>query len=86
MSRREKLQGRKPSLPFAGTPCYDDTVKISDDYHAKVGLWAGSLGVSLPPGPPLPKFTSREFHTHEEMNRWKQTVLREIAQTAARQG
>ena len=62
-------------------------MKISDDYHAKVRLWARQpTVVSLPPAPPLPKFTSRKFRTHEEMNRWKQILLREIAQTAARQG
>ncbi|MEK7677256.1 MAG: hypothetical protein AAB676_15615, partial [Verrucomicrobiota bacterium] len=83
----EKQRRGKPSLPFASASCYDDIMKISDDYHAKVRLWGRQpTVVSLPPGPPLPKFTSRKFHTHEEMNRWKQTLLREIAQTAARHG
>jgi hypothetical protein len=62
-------------------------VKISDDYHAKVRLWARQPAVvSLPTAPPLPKFTARKFHTHEEMNQWKRSLLREVARTVARHG
>jgi len=58
-------------------------VKISDDYRAKVKLWARQPRVEpLPPGPRLPKFNARKFRTHEEMNRWKQSLLREMAKAA----
>ena len=62
-------------------------MKISDDYCAKVKLWAKQPTVSkLPPGLPLPKFPAQKFRTHEEMNRWKQSLLREVARTVARHG
>jgi hypothetical protein len=62
-------------------------VKISDDYHAKVRLWARRpTVVALPPGPPLPKFDAQRFRTHEDMNRWKHALLRELARAAARHG
>jgi len=62
-------------------------VKISDDYRAKVKLWAWQPTVApLLPGPPLPRFAARRFRTHAEMNQWKQSILREMAQEAARHG
>ncbi len=62
-------------------------MKISDDYHAKVRLWARQpTVVALPPGPALPELRARKFRTHEEMNQWKQSLLREIAETAAHHG
>jgi formylmethanofuran dehydrogenase subunit E-like metal-binding protein len=62
-------------------------VKITDDYHAKVRLWAQKpTVVALPPGLLLPKFAARKFRTHEEMNQWKQSLPRELAQSAARHG
>lgn len=58
-----------------------------DDYQAKVRLWCREpVVVPLPPGPPLPKFKARKFRTHAELNRWKQELLREIAQTAVPHG
>jgi len=74
-------------LPLVLWSCYDDVVKISDDHHAKVRLWARQpTVVTLPPVPSLPKFTARKFRTHEEMNQWKQSLLREVARTVARHG
>jgi hypothetical protein len=62
-------------------------VKISDDYRAKVRLWAMRPAVvALPPGPTLPGFTAQKFHTHAELNQWKKSRLRELAQTKVPHG
>ncbi len=62
-------------------------MKISDDYQAKLRLWARQPAVvPLPPAPVLPKFAARKFRNHEEMNQWKRTLLREVARTAAGHG
>ena len=77
----------KPSLPVVLWACYADAVKISDDYCAKARLWARQPAVvPLPPGPSLPKFAARKFRTHEEMNLWKQSLLRKVARTVTRHG
>ena len=66
---------------------YDHPMKISDDYHAKVRLWAQRpTVVPLPAAPPLPKFTAQKFRTHEELNQWKHTLFLEVARTVARRG
>jgi hypothetical protein len=60
-------------------------VKISDDYRAKVRLWAmRPTVVPLPPVAPMPKFTALRFATHEELNQWKQSRLLELARTIPR--
>jgi len=62
-------------------------VKISDDYRAKLRLWARQpVVVPLPPAPALPRFTAQKFRTHQEMNEWKRILLREVARTAACHG
>jgi hypothetical protein len=62
-------------------------VKISDDYKAKLRLWARhQVVVPLPPGPPLPKFKCQRFSSHAEMNRWKESLLREVARNAPAYG
>ena len=62
-------------------------MKISDDYRAKVRLWAQNPRVvPLPVMPPLPIFGAQRFRSHEEMNRWKRELLREIARSVARRG
>ena len=59
-------------------------MKITDDYQAKIRLWARHPKVvPLPPGPPIPKFPPQKFRTHEEMNRWKRALLKQIAAQAA---
>ena len=51
-------------------------MKVTDDYHAKVRLWAAHPQVvPLPRGPRLPKFSPQKFKSHEEMNRWKAELL-----------
>lgn len=57
-------------------------IKISDDYSAKVRLWAAHPRVLPAPGPfRLPHFRSRRFSSHAEMNAWKAGMMREIAQS-----
>lgn len=58
-------------------------MKLTDDYQAKVRLWAAHPRVvPLPPPPPLPKFRPQKFRTHAEMNAWKESLLRELARAA----
>jgi hypothetical protein len=62
-------------------------MKVSDDYRAKLRLWASNqIVAALPPGPRLPKFRSQKFTTHAEMNRWKETLLLQIARQQAAHG
>jgi len=58
-------------------------MKITDDYKAKYRLWAENVRV-VPEGAPtkLPHFRSRRFSSHAEMNVWKQSVFRQLAQSA----
>jgi len=64
-----------------------EMMKVSEDYKAKTRLWAEHLKVvALPPGPPLPRFASKRFRTHAEMNRWKASLLRQTASQAAGHG
>ena len=58
-------------------------MKITDDYKAKFRLWARHPRViPAAPAPSLPNFKSRRFSSHAEMNEWKQSVIRELAQAA----
>jgi hypothetical protein len=58
-------------------------MKITDDYKAKYRLWAANPQV-VPAAAPvrIPNFTSRRFSSHAEMNAWKSSVLRHLAQAA----
>jgi len=55
-------------------------MKITDDYNAKIRLWAQNPRV-VPAGcpPKLPKFSKQIFRSHEEMNLWKERLLKELA-------
>ena len=65
------------ALLFLASLCDAWVVKISDDYRAKLRLWADRPTVEpLPPMPPLPKFSSKRFRSHQEMNQWQQELLR----------
>jgi isopenicillin N synthase-like dioxygenase len=62
-------------------------MKISDDYRAKIRLWAAQPTVMpLPAAPRLPAFRARRFRSHEEMNRWKRSLLQELARSLALHG
>ena len=55
-------------------------MKISDDYDAKVRIWAKSSQVlPSPRAVGLPKFRSKKFSSHQEMNAWKRNLLDQIA-------
>jgi len=55
-------------------------MKISDDYAAKVRLWAASPRVRpIPRLSNLPRFGSKKFNSYDEMNAWKRQLLKEIA-------
>jgi hypothetical protein len=52
-------------------------MKITDDYRAKIRLWAQDRRVAPEPAPPeLPQFRKQTFRSHAEMNRWKAALLR----------
>ncbi len=58
-------------------------MKITDDYKAKYRLWAANPRViAAPAAPKLPKFASRKFSSHAEMNEWKRGLLLELARSA----
>lgn len=59
------------------------SMKITDDYKAKVRLWAANPQVVPPlPGPKFPPFRSQKFKSHAEMNAWKESMLRKLAELA----
>jgi hypothetical protein len=62
-------------------------MKFTDDYHAKVKLWAAHPKVwPLPPPPRLPRFRPQRFSSHAEMNRWKAALLRQLAREGSGDG
>lgn len=59
-------------------------MKFTDDRAAKFRIWAREAKVvSLPAPVPLPPFGVQRFKTHDEMNAWKESLLRAIAREAA---
>lgn len=60
-------------------------MKVTDDYQAKVRLWAANPQVEPLPSfvPSLPRFRAQKFANHEEMNRWKKALLIEVARSHA---
>jgi hypothetical protein len=59
-------------------------VKITDDYRAKIRLWAANPRVvPLPPGPRLPRFGHRKFTSHAAMDAWKREFLLAMARVHA---
>jgi hypothetical protein len=58
-------------------------VKITDDYKAKIKMWAANPQVFPPlPAPKLPPFRCQRFKSHEEMNTWKKSMLLQLAKSA----
>ena len=56
-------------------------MKITDDYNAKYRLWAANpTVVPAPAAPRLPDFKSKRFSSHAELNAWKLSALRQLAQ------
>ena len=59
-------------------------MKITDDYNAKYRLWAANpTVVPAPAAPRLPDFKSKRFSSHAELNAWKLSALRQLAQLSA---
>ena len=60
---------------------FEMRMKITDDYKAKYRLWAANpTVVPAPPAIRLPDFKSRRFSSHAELNAWKLSMLRQLAQ------
>ena len=58
-------------------------MKITDDYKAKYRLWAANpTVVPATAAIRLPNFKSRRFASHAELNVWKLSVLRQLAQAS----
>ncbi|MDR3459045.1 MAG: hypothetical protein P4N60_16485 [Verrucomicrobiae bacterium] len=56
-------------------------MKITDDYKAKYRLWAANPTViAAPTATRLPEFKSRRFSSHAELNEWKLSMLRRLAE------
>jgi len=56
------------------------TMKIADDYKAKLEIWAAEgRVVAMPHATGLPHFGSRRFSSGAEMNAWKKEFLAETA-------
>jgi hypothetical protein len=54
--------------------------KLTDDPDAKYKLWAENAKVyAFPRIANLPRFGVKRFGSHEEMNAWKEELLRELA-------
>ena len=55
-------------------------MKISNDYKAKLKIWADAKRVvALPKAVGIPKFGCKRFSSGDEMNAWKKKLLDEIA-------
>ena len=55
-------------------------VKITDDYGAKLKIWAESRTVArMPEVVGLPLFGHKRFNSYKELNDWKKAYLAEIA-------
>ena len=62
-------------------------MKVTDDYKAKVRLWAENPQViALPASPPLPRFSPQKFRTHLEMNAWKKELILQMSREARHNG
>ena len=62
-------------------------MKVTDDYRAKIRMWAlNPVVVAAPPARQYPQFSAVKFSNHEEMNRWKETYLRRIARELYQDG
>jgi hypothetical protein len=56
-------------------------MKATDDYNAKYRLWAADPKVIAAPAATwLPDFKSKRFSSHAELNAWKKSVLRRLAE------
>jgi len=57
-------------------------MKITDDYKAKLRLWARNPRVSGAGSiPDLPRFACIRFSSYREMNEWKKEYIRSLARS-----
>ena len=65
-----------------------NAMEVTDDYRAKIRLWAANPRVEPLPSslPRLPPSRPQRFASHEEMNRWKRALIAEMARRAAKYG
>ena len=62
-------------------------MKLTDDYGAKIRLWAADQKVwPAQDSLLLPKFPPQKFQSHREMNQWKEEYLLRIARESDRHG
>ena len=62
-------------------------MKITDDYSAKIKLWAANPKVHpLPPFKLAVTFSPQKFSSHAEMNEWKRKLILEHARALAKNG
>jgi len=55
-------------------------MKVTDDYSAKIDIWAKDPKVcAVPKIANLPPFRSKKFSSYEEMNEWKRAYMERIA-------
>ena len=60
-------------------------MKYTDDYLAKLKLWAkAGRAQAVPYILDLPHFGSKKFSSYEELNTWKQTLLKAAIQKGGR--
>jgi len=56
-------------------------VKATDDYDAKIDIWARNpCVVHLPEATGLPRFGVKRFSSYEELNEWKRSLLLQLAE------
>ncbi len=54
-------------------------MKISDDYQAKLKIWASEGKVyALPKITNIPKFSPQKFNSYAEMNAWKSQIIKKL--------
>jgi hypothetical protein len=57
-----------------------EDMKFSDDYRAKLEIWARHPRVTPLPAAPLPApFPAQKFSSHEEFYRWKKERILNLA-------
>ena len=59
---------------------FDRLMKYTDDYHAKIKIWAlESKVIPLPDLPRLPRFSPQRFDSYEALMAWKRKLILKMA-------
>ena len=68
-------------FPSRFVPDTLDAMKVTDDYDAKLTLWARTPKVvPLPKVSGVPRFGVKRFSSYQELNAWKERLLLEAAE------